>query len=150
MDQFTPVESIIASMQPQSELAQDAASVAGLRLEVALNLLNQAGWVAPAAIQPGTTDWLQAIVDGLCDVSSRDALTGLANRRQFEAAINREVDRVARNGEPALLLVLDIDHFKKVNDTHGHAAGDEVIKAVAAALQDCVRPMDTPAGNWAR
>ncbi|MCC7543938.1 MAG: hypothetical protein IT506_00420, partial [Aquabacterium sp.] len=53
MDQFTPVESIIASMQPQSELAQDAASVAGLRLEVALNLLNQAGWVAPAAIQPG-------------------------------------------------------------------------------------------------
>ena len=86
-----------------------------------------------------------AIVDGLCDVSSRDALTRLANRRQFEAAINREVDRVARNGEPALLLVLDIDHFKKVNDTHGHAAGDEVIKAVALALQDRVRPMDTVA-----
>jgi diguanylate cyclase (GGDEF)-like protein len=52
---------------------------------------------------------------------------------------------VARAGEPALLLVLDIDHFKKVNDTHGHAAGDLVIQSVAAALQDCVRPMDTVA-----
>lgn len=145
MDQFTSVESIIASMHPHSAPVQDVPAIGGLRLEVALNLLGQAGWVAPAAVQPGTTEWLQAILDGLCDVSSRDALTGLANRRQFEAAINREVDRVARNGEPALLLVLDIDHFKKVNDTHGHAAGDEVIKAVAGALQDCVRPMDTVA-----
>jgi diguanylate cyclase len=145
MDQFTKVESIIASMNPHTEPVQGAASIGGLRLEVALNLLSQAGWVAPEAVQPGSMEWLQAIIDGLCDVSSRDALTGLSNRRQFEAAINREVDRVARNGEPALLLVLDIDHFKKVNDTHGHVAGDEVIKSVAAALQDCVRPMDTVA-----
>ena len=57
-------------------------------------------------------------------------------------AIAREVDRVARIGEPALLLLADIDHFKKVNDTHGHAAGDVVIQSVAACLQDCVRPMD--------
>jgi diguanylate cyclase (GGDEF)-like protein len=57
-------------------------------------------------------------------------------------ALEREVDRVARNGEPALLLALDIDHFKRVNDTHGHAAGDQVIRAVAAALMDSVRPMD--------
>ncbi|HEX5310200.1 GGDEF domain-containing protein [Aquabacterium sp.] len=129
----------LSTAPPDTELAS------ALRLDVALNLLSQAGWQAPVSVTPGTVAWLQAIVDGLCDVSSRDALTGLANRRQFEAAINREVDRVARNGEPALLLVLDIDHFKKVNDTHGHAAGDEVIKAVALALQECVRPMDTVA-----
>jgi diguanylate cyclase (GGDEF)-like protein len=49
---------------------------------------------------------------------------------------------VARSGEPALLLVLDIDHFKRVNDTWGHGAGDGVIKAVASALLECVRPMD--------
>jgi diguanylate cyclase len=49
---------------------------------------------------------------------------------------------VARSGEPALLLALDIDHFKQVNDTHGHAAGDQVIRAVGHALVDSVRPMD--------
>ena len=52
---------------------------------------------------------------------------------------------MARAGEPALLLLADIDHFKNVNDEHGHNAGDLVIKAVAQALQDCVRPMDTVA-----
>lgn len=114
-------------------------------MDMALNLLQQAGWTLPAHLAPHSQAWLQAVVDGLCEVSSRDALTGLANRRQFEVAIAREIDRVARAGEPALLLVLDIDHFKKVNDTHGHAAGDIVIQSVAAALQECVRPMDTVA-----
>jgi diguanylate cyclase len=115
---------------------------ADLRLDTALSLLSQAGWAPPSGAPVGSSVWLQSVIDGLCDVSSRDALTGLANRRQFEAAIAREVDRVARVGEPALLLVADIDHFKKVNDTWGHAAGDEVIKSVANCLQDCVRPMD--------
>lgn len=113
-----------------------------LRLDKALTLLVQAGWEAPADAEPGSDAWLQSVIDGLCDLSSRDALTGLANRRQFEAAIAREVDRVARVGEPALLLMADIDHFKHVNDTWGHPAGDEVIKSVAACLQECVRPMD--------
>ena len=88
---------------------------------------------------------MQALIDGLCALSSRDALTGLANRRHFESVLARELDRVARAGEPALLLVLDIDHFKRVNDTRGHVAGDLVITAVAQALGQCVRPMDTVA-----
>ncbi|RZI80641.1 MAG: GGDEF domain-containing protein, partial [Rubrivivax sp.] len=108
-------------------------------------MLNQAGWELPEGLSLGSKEWLQAMVDGLCAISSRDALTGLSNRRQFEAAIKREVDRVARIGEPALLLVIDIDHFKRVNDTHGHAAGDVVIQSVANTLLDCVRPMDTVA-----
>ena len=120
----------------------DGPADGALRLEQALSLLQQAGWQAPVDLAVGSAPWLQAILDGLCDLSSRDALTGLANRRQFEAAIAREVDRVARIGEPALLLVADIDHFKKVNDTYGHAAGDVVIQSVAHCLQDCVRPMD--------
>ncbi|WP_286746941.1 GGDEF domain-containing protein [Aquabacterium sp. UBA2148] len=122
--------------------ASPAEPATDLRLETALSLLAQAGWQPPPGLLPGSTAWLQAVIDGLCEVSSRDALTGLSNRRQFEAAIAREVDRVARIGEPALLLLADIDHFKKVNDTHGHAAGDVVIKTVADCLQDCVRPMD--------
>ena len=112
-----------------------------LQFERALQLLGQSGRALPSD-EPGSAPWLQGLIDALVDLSSRDALTGLANRRAFQIALEREVDRVARSGEPALLLVLDIDHFKRVNDTHGHAAGDEVIKAVAGALQDGVRPMD--------
>ena len=118
---------------------------AELQLQTALLLLKQAGRELSVEAEPGSTPWLQAVVDALCDLSSRDALTGLANRRQFELTITREIDRVARAGEPALVLMADIDHFKRVNDTFGHPAGDQVLKAVAAALQDCVRPMDTVA-----
>ncbi len=89
--------------------------------------------------------WLQSLIDGLCDLSCRDALTGLPNRRTFQLAIDREVDRVARAGEPALVLMIDIDHFKQINDVHGHANGDLVLKTVAKALLDSVRPMDTVA-----
>ncbi|MDQ5927319.1 GGDEF domain-containing protein [Aquabacterium sp.] len=105
-------------------------------------LLAQAGWCAPVGMQAGEWPWVQAVVDGLCDLSSRDSLTGLANRRQFEASLAREIDRVARLGEPSLLLVADIDHFKVINDTYGHVSGDVVIRAVAECLQECVRPMD--------
>ena len=114
---------------------------APLQFEQALQLLAQSGQAPPPG-DPGSVGWQQALIDALVELSSRDALTGLANRRAFELALGREVDRVARSGEPALLLALDIDHFKRVNDTHGHAAGDHVIRAVAEALVDSVRPMD--------
>ncbi len=115
--------------------------MSALQFERALQLLAQSGQTPPPG-DPGSPVWLQSLVDALVELSSRDALTGLANRRAFELALAREVDRVARSGEPALLLALDIDHFKRVNDTWGHAAGDQVIKAVASALVDSVRPMD--------
>ena len=116
-------------------------AVSGLRLETALALLRHNGWTEPRS----STDeqhYLQALIDELVALSSRDPLTGLSNRRNFELSLGREVDRVARSGESALLLMVDIDHFKKVNDGHGHAAGDQVIRAVARALADSVRPMD--------
>jgi diguanylate cyclase (GGDEF)-like protein len=116
-----------------------------LRLEGALALLRQSGVELPPGFDPQSPAGVQALVDALCTLSSRDALTGLANRRHFEAALAAEIDRVARAGEAALLLLLDIDHFKKVNDTYGHPAGDAVLRAVAGSLADCVRPMDTVA-----
>jgi diguanylate cyclase (GGDEF)-like protein len=116
-----------------------------LKLDQALSLLQQAGYPLPVRGQAAAAVQLQALIDGLCDLSLRDALTGLANRRHFRAVLEREIDRVARTGESALLLVLDIDHFKHVNDTYGHAAGDQVIQAVARRLSECVRPMDTVA-----
>lgn len=91
------------------------------------------------------TEYLQSVIDGLCELSLKDPLTGLSNRRHFRNVLDRTIDMVARSGDPALLLMLDIDHFKKVNDTHGHPAGDKVLQSVAAALAKCVRPMDTVA-----
>ena len=117
----------------------------GLDLRAALQLLVQSGRTLPADVPPGSAAWLQALIDALCELSSRDPLTGLANRRQFELALGQELGRVARSGDPALLLALDIDHFKSINDRHGHAVGDAVLQAVGARLLECVRPMDTVA-----
>ena len=122
-------------------LATRHAEPGALRLEQALALIRQSGREPPVG-EPGSATWMQGLIDALFDLSSRDALTGLANRRTFENAIARETDRVARSGEPALLLMLDIDHFKRINDHHGHNAGDQVIRAVCEALTASVRPMD--------
>lgn len=91
------------------------------------------------------TDYLQRLIDGLCELSLKDPLTGLGNRRHFHAALERSIETVARSGESVLLLLLDIDHFKSINDTHGHLAGDQVLRVIAGCLASCVRPMDTVA-----
>lgn len=103
----------------------------------------QAGGSEAALHREVPSRYLQGLIDGLCELSLKDPLTGLANRRHFRAVLEREIDRVTRSGEAALLLMLDIDHFKKVNDTHGHLAGDVVLQSVARTLSACVRPMDT-------
>ena len=103
----------------------------------------QAGGSEAALHREVPSRYLQGLIDGLCELSLKDPLTGLANRRHFRAVLEREIDRVTRSGEAALLLMLDIDHFKKVNDTHGHLAGDVVLQSVARTLSASVRPMDT-------
>ncbi|MCS6811830.1 MAG: GGDEF domain-containing protein [Tepidimonas sp.] len=116
-----------------------------LRLDHARALLRRAGLVLPSADDPPSEEELQAIIDGLCLLSERDALTGLPNRRAFEARALQELDRASRAGETPLLLMVDLDHFKAINDRYGHGAGDVVLRAVAQALQAAVRPMDTVA-----
>ena len=116
-----------------------------LDLDAALKLLQHAGHSLPALDAVGQEAWLQALIDGLCRLSSHDPLTGLANRREFELAITREIDRVARTGEPALLLMVDVDRFKLVNDSFGHAIGDLALVSVAKVLHASIRPMDTVA-----
>lgn len=113
-----------------------------LRLETARALLAQDGDLQNTSGET-PTGYLQHLIDGLCELSLKDPLTGLANRRQFRNVLEREIDRVTRTGESALLLMLDIDHFKVVNDSYGHPAGDLVLQSIADTLNNCVRPMDT-------
>ena len=74
-----------------------------------------------------------------------DTLTGLANRRHFEESLAEAIARAQRNGTPLVLLAMDIDRFKQINDTHGHAAGDRVLQEFATRLRDCVYEVDLPA-----
>jgi hypothetical protein len=71
-----------------------------------------------------------------------DSLTGLYNRRFLEDALNRELHRAERSKKPFSIIMIDIDHFKRFNDTFGHDAGDFVLVAIARALMKNVRPTD--------
>jgi two-component system, cell cycle response regulator len=82
------------------------------------------------------------LLQELATLSHTDALTGLANRRSFEESLAREVARSRRHGMPLSLAVLDLDHFKRVNDVYGHAAGDDVLRAVGQVATSALRQED--------
>jgi diguanylate cyclase (GGDEF)-like protein len=78
----------------------------------------------------------------LSRVSRADPLTGCLNRRGFEERFDAELSRAGRTGLPLGLIMLDLDHFKEINDTRGHAAGDDVLRWAVDVMNDIVRPMD--------
>jgi diguanylate cyclase (GGDEF)-like protein len=78
----------------------------------------------------------------LADLAVRDGLTGLFNRRYFNELITMEVNRLKRSPMALSLLMLDIDNFKKYNDTQGHQAGDALLKDAAKVFNNSVRPLD--------
>lgn len=78
----------------------------------------------------------------LKELAIRDELTGLLNRRAFELALAEEMDRARRFQRTLGLILIDLDHFKRVNDTHGHLAGDAVLKEVALRIGVGVRTVD--------
>jgi len=112
------------------------ADLSKLRLGDALALLEHGNLGQSQKADAEGLPYLQKIIDGLCEISLRDPLTGLFNRRHFDAALTQEIEHVARSGNSALLLMVDIDHFKKINDTHGHLAGDHVLQAVSDCKVD--------------
>lgn len=88
---------------------------------------------------------LSQTMDRLRAEGERDYLTGLANRRYFRRALGQELERWRRYSVPCALLILDIDFMKRINDTHGHSAGDVVILHIAKALKELSRDNDTTA-----
>jgi len=85
---------------------------------------------------------LKQISDEFRKLSVTDALTGIYNRRHFEELIKTETEIAQRHGEVFSLLIIDIDHFKRVNDNYGHPCGDSVLKEVACTLKDNLRKTD--------
>ena len=87
-------------------------------------------------------DSLLTETERLYELSLTDGLTQIANHRHFQERLRDEFRRAQRYDDPLALVLLDLDHFKNVNDKHGHLAGDQVLKAVAAAIKKSVRETD--------
>lgn len=85
---------------------------------------------------------IQTLQEGLREQALRDPLTGLYNRRYMEETLGRELERARRDSEPLSLLMIDLDHFKALNDEHGHAAGDRVLRWFGDLIRTKVRPGD--------
>ena len=94
-----------------------------------------------------TDGGLHELIEEMYRSSKIDSLTNLMNRRAFEERLDEEFSVTRRHGLTSCLALLDIDHFKSINDTHGHDAGDEVLRQVAAILQREVRTGDL-VGRW--
>ena len=85
---------------------------------------------------------IRDLQETLREQANRDSLTGLFNRRYLEGTLDREMARCRREGTPMTMLLLDIDHFKLINDTYGHQAGDEVLRVFGRVLHDTARAED--------
>jgi len=81
----------------------------------------------------------KALEEQLEQLATTDALTGLRNRRGFDEVLDREWKRTMRTGSPTSLLLLDLDHFKRLNDAYGHAVGDDCLRTAAQAFRAAVR-----------
>ena len=88
---------------------------------------------------------IRALQTDLAQLALKDPLTGLANRRLLDILLGTALARVRRTGDPLVVTYLDLDHFKEINDTYGHAAGDRVLVEVAGRLQSTLREADVVA-----
>lgn len=91
---------------------------------------------------------LKAQADLIASYAFRDGLTGLYNRRSLDQKLEREWHRCQRSGLPLSVALLDVDHFKLFNDTYGHGAGDECLKAVGQALSRCIKRSSDMAARY--
>ena len=82
------------------------------------------------------------LINTLNELAIRDELTGLYNRREMNRILWEDINRHRRNGRPISIIMLDIDHFKDVNDAYGHLVGDKVLQWIARILQEAVRSID--------
>jgi diguanylate cyclase (GGDEF)-like protein len=141
------------------------ATAAGCRTPIVFLTAESAGNVDIQAMEAGAMDYLVkgeisprslerslryatklgATLEALRRMATRDELTGLLNRREYERILAEEEDRARRFGNPLSLVIIDLDHFKAVNDSYGHPAGDQVLKEAARRIAASVRTVDRAA-----
>jgi diguanylate cyclase (GGDEF)-like protein len=121
----------------------------GQRVDIAAMNAGALDYLVKGEITPRTVERslryalkLAETLDALRRLATRDQLTGLLNRREFERIMVEEEERAHRFGHPLALVMVDIDHFKKVNDKHGHPVGDLVLREVARRVAERVRTVD--------
>lgn len=119
---------------------QETGAVADIRRSLYLNLL--ICLLVTAAVLGLVSIVLRRHQTRIAALATTDALTELPNRRGFELLANQAILEARRNQGPLCALLLDLDHFKQLNDTHGHLAGDEVLRGFSAQLQDDLRQSD--------
>jgi len=135
----------------KSRPMESRAEVAGMRrdgsifpAEVAIAKISVHGEVEYTAIIRDISAQMR-LLDELKHCAKTDPLTGISNRRHLVEAVEAEMERSDRYDHPLSLLMLDLDDFKSINDTYGHAVGDEVLKALSRVLQKRSRKLDVPA-----
>ncbi|MBF0143759.1 MAG: GGDEF domain-containing protein [Magnetococcales bacterium] len=107
---------------------------------IARNLLHiLSGWIVSGNTRVIAT---QRQIEELEGVARVDALTGVYNRRSFDESLDRLLRSCDRKGQPLTLIILDVDHFKRFNDTHGHPGGDQALIALGEVLKETIRPGD--------
>lgn len=117
--------------------------------------LGHLGVVSTGPLSASQKNTVEALIPGLLhplrnalmyreavNASARDPLTGVNNRSSFREVLDREVELSRRHGVPLSLIMLDVDRFKSINDTHGHLAGDAALKSIASCTLSCIRESD--------
>lgn len=130
---------------PLTRLQDTAARLAGGDLGSRVPKLAGREFTQLAATFNNMAEMLQHHQADLRRMAIHDALTGLFNRREFRTRLHQEIERSRRYAHSFALLLIDADHFKAVNDTHGHPAGDQALREIARVLADSTRPVDTVA-----
>ena len=134
----TTLNSAVIHQNPQSHV-----ELHRLQLDDARALLHHHPVPNLPSPEESATGYLQGVINGLCELSLKDPLTGLANRKHLQAIQTRTLDSVVRSGEPALLLMLEIDKLRSLMDLHGQAVSGQVLQAVSKAVLHSLRPVDS-------
>lgn len=125
--------------------ADPTATIAVLRRETEAARQTNETLKAELADRTGELAALRRKLEGAREEALTDGLTGIANRKRFDAMLREAVTEALTEGRPMSLLMLDIDHFKRFNDTHGHSVGDQVLRLLGRTLTESVRETDIPA-----